>query len=179
MRQEKYMRETFSVCVLLIASLPVAAQSGAKAGEWRTYGGDLGNTHYSPADQINLRGGFLRGGLFRGGLFRGGLFRGGLFRGGLFRSGLLGSRFLGRSLFHRFCGGGFLDCLFRRSLFRLSLHGCLLYWLSSFLRGLLLGCHSRLPRTFICSAVRVISSYLTRWTKARDSCAEHATTIER
>jgi hypothetical protein len=39
--------------VLLIASLPLVAQSGAKAGEWRTYGGDLGNTHYSPADQIN------------------------------------------------------------------------------------------------------------------------------
>ncbi len=47
------MRQTFSVSVLLIAILPVAAQSGAKAGEWRTYGGDLGNTHYSPADQIN------------------------------------------------------------------------------------------------------------------------------
>src|SRR6185369_7353703 len=30
-----------------------AAQQGAKAGEWRTYGGDLGNTHYSALDQIN------------------------------------------------------------------------------------------------------------------------------
>src|SRR5215472_1775547 len=29
------------------------AQSGAKNGEWRTYGGDLGNTRYSPLDQIN------------------------------------------------------------------------------------------------------------------------------
>src|SRR5215470_7798706 len=29
------------------------AQSGAKTGEWRTYGGDLGNTRYSPLDQIN------------------------------------------------------------------------------------------------------------------------------
>src|SRR5947207_4793450 len=29
------------------------AQSGAKNGEWRTYGGDLANTHYSPLDQIN------------------------------------------------------------------------------------------------------------------------------
>jgi quinoprotein glucose dehydrogenase len=28
-------------------------QEGAKNGEWRTYGGDLGNTHYSPLDQIN------------------------------------------------------------------------------------------------------------------------------
>jgi quinoprotein glucose dehydrogenase len=30
----------------------LSAQSGAKNGEWRTYGGDLGNTHYSPLDQI-------------------------------------------------------------------------------------------------------------------------------
>ena len=29
------------------------AQQGAKNGEWRTYGGDLGNTHYSPLDQIS------------------------------------------------------------------------------------------------------------------------------
>src|SRR5207253_6650950 len=28
-------------------------QSGAKNGEWRAYGADLGNTHYSPVDQIN------------------------------------------------------------------------------------------------------------------------------
>jgi quinoprotein glucose dehydrogenase len=28
------------------------AQTGAKNGEWTTYGGDLGNTHYSPLDQI-------------------------------------------------------------------------------------------------------------------------------
>ncbi|PWU03555.1 MAG: quinoprotein glucose dehydrogenase [Terriglobia bacterium] len=33
--------------------LPIAAQSGAKNGEWTTYGGDLGNTRYSPLDQIN------------------------------------------------------------------------------------------------------------------------------
>jgi len=29
-----------------------AGQSGARNGEWRTYGADLGNTHYSPLDQI-------------------------------------------------------------------------------------------------------------------------------
>jgi len=39
--------------LLLAASLPVGAQTGAKDGEWRAYGGDLGNTHYSPLDQIN------------------------------------------------------------------------------------------------------------------------------
>ncbi len=38
---------------LFIAALPALAQVGAKNGEWRTYGGDLGNTHYSPLDQIN------------------------------------------------------------------------------------------------------------------------------
>ncbi len=31
----------------------VHAQSGAKNGEWPTYGGDTGNTRYSPLDQIN------------------------------------------------------------------------------------------------------------------------------
>jgi quinoprotein glucose dehydrogenase len=30
-----------------------AAQGGAPQGEWRTYGGDLGNTRYSALDQIN------------------------------------------------------------------------------------------------------------------------------
>ena len=33
---------------LLAATAFVTAQSGAPAGEWRTYGGDLGNTRYSP-----------------------------------------------------------------------------------------------------------------------------------
>ena len=31
----------------------VSAQAGAKNGEWRTYGGDLGSTRYAPLDQIN------------------------------------------------------------------------------------------------------------------------------
>jgi quinoprotein glucose dehydrogenase len=38
---------------LLLVVLPLVAQTGAKNGEWRTYGGDLGNTHYSALDQIN------------------------------------------------------------------------------------------------------------------------------
>src|SRR5690349_10905886 len=37
----------------LLTTPRAAAQSGAKDGEWRTYGGDLGNTRYSPLDQIN------------------------------------------------------------------------------------------------------------------------------
>src|SRR5579872_4377785 len=40
--------------VTLFCAAPIlTAQSGAKNGEWRTYGGDLGNTRYSPLDQIN------------------------------------------------------------------------------------------------------------------------------
>jgi quinoprotein glucose dehydrogenase len=35
------------------AAMPLAAQTGAKNGEWRTYGGDLGNTHYSALEQIS------------------------------------------------------------------------------------------------------------------------------
>jgi quinoprotein glucose dehydrogenase len=37
---------------LVWVSAPAAAQSGAKNGEWRTYGGDLGSTRYSPLDQV-------------------------------------------------------------------------------------------------------------------------------
>ena len=43
----------FLVGLLIWATLPVAGQSGAKNGEWTTYGGDLANTRYSPLDQIN------------------------------------------------------------------------------------------------------------------------------
>ena len=35
------------------ATVEVEAQTGAVNGEWRSYGGDLGNTKYSPLDQIN------------------------------------------------------------------------------------------------------------------------------
>src|ERR1700681_105185 len=51
------MKRMFSVVVpaicVLSCTLPVSGQSGAKNGEWRTYGGALGHTHYSPLDQIN------------------------------------------------------------------------------------------------------------------------------
>lgn len=46
-----------SFCVLALLPLCAArstdAQSGAKNGEWRTYGGDLASTRYSALDQIN------------------------------------------------------------------------------------------------------------------------------
>src|SRR5215831_16475991 len=38
---------------LIAAVVPLSGQSGAPNGEWRTYGGDLGNTRYAPLDQIN------------------------------------------------------------------------------------------------------------------------------
>ncbi len=43
----------FAVCLVLASSTSNNAQTGAKNGEWRTYGGDLGNTHYSALDQID------------------------------------------------------------------------------------------------------------------------------
>src|SRR5262245_4497690 len=46
------MLRKITLCLCLAVSV-VQAQSGAKSGEWRTYGADLGNTHYSPLDQIN------------------------------------------------------------------------------------------------------------------------------
>ena len=34
-------------CFLLFAAASAIAQSGAKSGEWHSYGGDLGHTRYS------------------------------------------------------------------------------------------------------------------------------------
>ena len=45
-----------SICcigLLFCASGLLTAQTGAKDGEWRSYGGDLGNTRYAPLNQIN------------------------------------------------------------------------------------------------------------------------------
>ncbi len=39
--------------LLICLSVSLFGQSGAKNGEWSTYGGDLGSTRYSPLDQIN------------------------------------------------------------------------------------------------------------------------------
>ncbi|HLK49713.1 MAG TPA: pyrroloquinoline quinone-dependent dehydrogenase [Bryobacteraceae bacterium] len=46
-------RLVFRLLIGLCAAAALNAQTGAKNGEWRTYGGDLGNTRYSPLDQIN------------------------------------------------------------------------------------------------------------------------------
>ena len=42
------------LAIVLTVCLTAAAQTGAhNGGEWPSYGGDLGNTRYSPLDQIN------------------------------------------------------------------------------------------------------------------------------
>src|SRR6266480_4420040 len=41
------------ISLVFVSAAPLSAQTGAKSGEWRTYGGDLGNTHYSPLDQVD------------------------------------------------------------------------------------------------------------------------------
>ena len=43
----------FVPALLLLAGAAVYGQSGAPEGEWRSYGGDSGNTRYSPLDQID------------------------------------------------------------------------------------------------------------------------------
>src|SRR5215831_15048891 len=47
------MRRISLIGCLLLCSVSLIAQTGAKNGEWRSYGADVGNTHYSPLDQIN------------------------------------------------------------------------------------------------------------------------------
>src|SRR5579871_1101038 len=42
-----------TLVLFLICSGYILAQTGAQNGEWRTYGGDLGHTRYSPLDQIS------------------------------------------------------------------------------------------------------------------------------
>src|ERR1700676_3927541 len=48
------MKRVFLTLILLgCAAMSVPGQSGPRDGECRSYGADLGNTHYSPLDQIN------------------------------------------------------------------------------------------------------------------------------
>ena len=41
------------ILVWAVIAMPAAGQYGAKNGEWRSYGGDVGSTKYSGLDQIN------------------------------------------------------------------------------------------------------------------------------
>ena len=47
------MKVRLLIACVLAATLPLAAQNGAKNGEWRAYAGEPGSTKYSPLDQIN------------------------------------------------------------------------------------------------------------------------------
>src|SRR5438876_179720 len=47
------MKRISLIGCILLSSVCLIAQTGAKNGEWRSYGADVGNTHYSPLDQIN------------------------------------------------------------------------------------------------------------------------------
>ena len=48
----RWISRTAPITCLLLAAVSVAAQTGAKNGEWQTYGGDLASTRYSALDQI-------------------------------------------------------------------------------------------------------------------------------
>jgi quinoprotein glucose dehydrogenase len=47
------VRASTIACLVLLVAAFAKGQSGAKNGEWRSYGGDIGNTRYSPLEQIN------------------------------------------------------------------------------------------------------------------------------
>ncbi len=49
----RWITATTLMSALFLATLPASAQTGAKNGEWTTYGGDLASTRYAPLDQIN------------------------------------------------------------------------------------------------------------------------------
>jgi quinoprotein glucose dehydrogenase len=52
-KREREGAATSAILCALILCTTAAAQTGAKNGEWRTWGGDLGNTHYSPLTQMD------------------------------------------------------------------------------------------------------------------------------
>src|SRR5437016_13274104 len=47
------MKRISLIGCILLSAVSLIAQTGAKNGEWRSYGADVGNTHYSSLDQIN------------------------------------------------------------------------------------------------------------------------------
>src|SRR5262252_9154841 len=52
MRKTIFFWMLMAITTGLLLRASASAQSGAKNGEWRNYGADVGNTHYSPLDQI-------------------------------------------------------------------------------------------------------------------------------
>ena len=53
MRMSGSLLACLAWCALTVSPAPVLAQYGATDGEWRSYGGDVGGTKYSPLDQID------------------------------------------------------------------------------------------------------------------------------
>ena len=55
LRRQRLLAARFAalLVMLIIGATVVSAQQGAKNGQWHAYGGDKGQTHYSPLDQIN------------------------------------------------------------------------------------------------------------------------------
>ena len=55
LRRQRLLAARFAALpvMLIIGATVVSAQQGAKNGQWHAYGGDKGQTHYSPLDQIN------------------------------------------------------------------------------------------------------------------------------
>src|SRR5262245_26979589 len=55
MRMIRLFRHLFLglLIVFVTWALPSSAQYGAKNGQWRSYGGELGSTRYSPLEQIS------------------------------------------------------------------------------------------------------------------------------
>ena len=51
-RSSRFLGSLVGCWALWLATMSAQAQSGAKNGEWPTYGADLGSTKYSPLDQI-------------------------------------------------------------------------------------------------------------------------------
>ena len=52
-RTSRFRRLSSLAVAAALTAGTLTAQSGAKNGEWRTWGGDLASTRYSPLDQIN------------------------------------------------------------------------------------------------------------------------------
>jgi quinoprotein glucose dehydrogenase len=54
-RRRRIIRAVSFLALVACATLPLAGQTGTQDREWRTYGGDLASTRYSPLDQINAQ----------------------------------------------------------------------------------------------------------------------------
>src|SRR4051794_16085249 len=51
--QQVFIVLAAAAAVFALSPMRVTGQMGAPKGEWPAYGADLGNTRYSPLDQIN------------------------------------------------------------------------------------------------------------------------------